>query len=290
MNNALESWAMAIHYCDEIMAGKATLMHRKYFVASLHNAVELFVKQRMLNICDYRVAEVRNNGANGEPLKSYLSAQDLNDYFDNVCKTPNVMDKFYTIEFSKIRDIQKEIFSEFDSQNPNNKFKMALNTLQKLRNSETHFFIDADDFLNDTQFQDLYNLMVDFYAILKFYSLLPFWGEPFGEYQRFAFDRLYLQNFSFRKQIKSSEFVVKLKTNIEGKIYPAGGGDEAYTIAKDIVEYCDAYSEADFDAIWSYIQMLLKYQLLDIEDAADEEYVDGQKMYGSPYREYRVKI
>lgn len=47
-DNALESWAMAIKYSNFILNGKATLQYRKQFVSSLHNAVELFVKQLML--------------------------------------------------------------------------------------------------------------------------------------------------------------------------------------------------------------------------------------------------
>lgn len=44
LENALESWASAIYYCDEIIAGKATLSNKKHFVNSLQNAIELFVK------------------------------------------------------------------------------------------------------------------------------------------------------------------------------------------------------------------------------------------------------
>lgn len=32
LENALESWASAIYYCDEIIAGKATLANKKHFV------------------------------------------------------------------------------------------------------------------------------------------------------------------------------------------------------------------------------------------------------------------
>lgn len=55
MDNALESWISAISYADAIVAGKVTLKYRKNFVASLHNATELFIKQRMLNIGDHSV-------------------------------------------------------------------------------------------------------------------------------------------------------------------------------------------------------------------------------------------
>ena len=47
-DNALEAWAMAIKHCNAIMDGKITLGYRKQFVTSLHNAVELLIKQHML--------------------------------------------------------------------------------------------------------------------------------------------------------------------------------------------------------------------------------------------------
>lgn len=58
-DNALEAWAMAIKNCNAIIEGKVTLGYRKQFVTSLHNAVELLIKQHMLNVNDYRVAEVK---------------------------------------------------------------------------------------------------------------------------------------------------------------------------------------------------------------------------------------
>ena len=59
-NNAIEAWAMAIRYCDYILEGKATLEYRKHFVSVLHNSVELFIKQLMLNNTDYRVIQLKN--------------------------------------------------------------------------------------------------------------------------------------------------------------------------------------------------------------------------------------
>ncbi len=58
-NNAIEAWCAAIEIDNEILKGKATLRYRKQFVSSLHNAVELFVKQRMLDMNDYRVLLIR---------------------------------------------------------------------------------------------------------------------------------------------------------------------------------------------------------------------------------------
>lgn len=45
MDNAFEAWAVAIRYCNDIKDGKATLQYQKSFVSSLHNAVELIMKQ-----------------------------------------------------------------------------------------------------------------------------------------------------------------------------------------------------------------------------------------------------
>ena len=45
MENAFEAWAAAIRFCDDIKDGKATLQYQKNFVSSLHNAVELIMKQ-----------------------------------------------------------------------------------------------------------------------------------------------------------------------------------------------------------------------------------------------------
>ena len=222
LDNALESWAMAIHYCNEIICGKATLTNRKYFVTSLQNAVELFVKQYMLNVNDYRVAEVKKYDADGEPLKSYLMSTDLNEYFRS--RNANEMKSFFTLEFSKIREMHGKLFEEYYGQNPGKQAKVseALNTLKKLRNDETHFYISAIEFLADTEFKELYNLMVVFYEILNHYHLFLHFGPVQGKENRFAFNRLEISSFSYKKQVKNSAFVKELKNNIEGLEFPWG--------------------------------------------------------------------
>ena len=84
-DNALEAWAKAIEDCIDIRKGKVTLGYRKNFVGHLHNAVELFVKQRMLNAGDHRVASVKNlNNPEGRPLREYYARDDLNNYFKDL--------------------------------------------------------------------------------------------------------------------------------------------------------------------------------------------------------------
>lgn len=276
-DNALEAWAMAIRYCDHIMAGKVTFINRKYFVSSLQNAIELFVKQHMLDVCDYRVAEVRNYDSKGEPIREYLHATDLNAYFSDIYNANGTMKGVYTIGFNKIINIQEELFAEFYSQKPKEykeNIASALEGLKTLRNDETHFFIDADDFLKDKEFESLHNLMVYFYEILEFYDLLPFWGEPINEDKRFAFKRAPLSNFSFEERVESSDFAKKLKENVERELFFANAGETAYSMARNIVEFCDAYSEDDFDDVWTYLQVLLKYHILEIPEIPDEHYID----------------
>lgn len=289
LDNALESWAMAIHYCDEIMRGKATLTNRKYFITALQNAIELFVKQYMLNTNDYRVAEVKKYEADGEPLKSYLMSTDLNEYFRS--RNADEMKPFFTIEFNKIKELQGKLFEEYYDQNPGKQAKgsEALNILKKLRNDETHFYISAMEFLTDAEFKELYNLMVTFYEILNHYHLFLHFGVVRGKESRFAFDRLEISSFSYKQQVKNSDFVKKLKNNIEGLEFPWGHGDEPYAIAMSIVDCCNAYKEDDFDELWAYVEMLIKYELLTIKDVLYEDIVDGEKV-GECYCEYELKL
>lgn len=258
LENALESWASAIYYCDEIIAGKATLANKKHFVNSLQNAIELFVKQQMLNVTDYRVAEVKHCDSNGQPLKDYLSSTDLNQYFCNISTTDR--DKFVSISFNDIIVIQKELFSEFYG-DKGTYIINELKTLKKLRNNETHFYISDIDFMSDKEFQDLHNMMIVFYEILQEYDLLPYWGEAYAEYKKFKFNRKSLTNFSYERQLKNSAFVKSLKENIEKELFFNNYRNESYSITEDIVYCSDKYSESDFNEIWAYIEMLMKYNM-----------------------------
>ena len=292
MNNALESWALAIFYCNEIMEGKATLGKRKYFVSTLQNAIELFIKQYMLNICDYRVCDVKNMKANGEPMASYLDAKDLNQYFYNLHNNDEKsMEYFYSAEFNKLVDWQKKLFEGYYTEHSTAKNVIGdgLATLKKLRNSETHFFIDECDFLKEDEFVKLYNLMVVFYDMLVHYHLINIWGEPYGEDKRFAFDRTQMTSFSYKKQLKKSSTVAKIKQVIEEEIFPVGIGDNPYEIAKFITSIEGESDSLEFEEIWVYIQMLLQYKLLSGVVEENGEVIDGEMCY-QPYITYTIDI
>lgn len=288
LENALESWASAIYYCDEIIAGKATLANKKHFVNSLQNAIELFVKQQMLNVTDYRVAEVKHCDSNGQPLKDYLSSTDLNQYFCNISTTD--MDKFISISFNDIIVIQKEFFSEF-YRDKGTYITAELKTLKKLRNNETHFYISDIDFMSDKEFQDLHNMMIVFYEILQEYDLLPYWGEAYAEYKKFKFNRKPLTNFSYKRQLKNSAFVKSLKENIEKELFFNNYRNESFSITEDIVYFSDKYSESDFNEIWAYIEMLMKYNMFKIEEVnIPDELENGIIIHSSSHRYYVIDI
>ena len=285
--NALESWASAISYCNQIMDGNAILSNQKFFVSSLQNSIELFTKQHMLNKCDYRVIEFTRMDSSGEPLKSYLSANNLNDYMKNCINDV----KCKSIDFSKIIDCFKEIFEEyFDQHNNTTTVKSALNRLKQLRNDETHFYIDGEDFLKEADFVSLFNLMVDFYEILKHYHLLPYNWNAQGENNRFVFNKNRISSFSYRAQLKQSQFVKKLKENIKDKPYPTSGGNESYSIAEDILTYSEAYESNDFNKIWAYIEMLLRYKMLIIKDYIEYDNIEGHYIQSVDYRTYSINI
>lgn len=288
LENALESWASAIYYCDEIIAGKATLANKKHFVNSLQNAIELFVKQQMLNVTDYRVAEVKHCDSNGQPLKDYLSSTDLNQYFCNISTTDR--DKFVSISFNDIIVIQKELFSEFYG-DKGTYIINELKTLKKLRNNETHFYISDIDFMSDKEFQDLHNMMIVFYEILQEYDLLPYWGEAYAEYKKFKFNRKSLTNFSYERQLKNSAFVKSLKENIEKELFFNNYRNESYSITEDIVYCSDKYSESDFNEIWAYIEMLMKYNMFKIKEVnIPDKLENGIIIHSSSHRYYVIDI
>lgn len=106
--NAFEAWAAAIRFCDDIKDGKATLQYQKNFVSSLHNAVELIMKQMLLNNNDHRVAEVRKpkNEADVKLLLDYFKATDLNTFFDSLAN--DELSKFNTIQFNELISLHKK--------------------------------------------------------------------------------------------------------------------------------------------------------------------------------------
>ena len=176
IDNARESWSQACIHCNLILDGYVTLQYRKMFVAMLHNSVELLIKQRMLDINDFRVARVNKIDSTGAPATAYYQATDLNDYFKrNGTKDDRGKSIFYSIEFNEFHKIHKEIFNAFYDENSSfsSEISGGLTLLAELRNDETHFYVNAIDFLNGSQFKQLQKFMNAFAKVLDYYGLLP---------------------------------------------------------------------------------------------------------------------
>lgn len=293
-DNALEAWSMAVKYCYDILDGKATLSYRKNFVSSLHNAVELFIKQRMLDINDFRVVEIKNGVmSDGQPAKDYFNASNLNDYFLGL--NQEQMKPFFSVEFNKLSTYSKELFAEYYNQTGNKGIVCdAMKKLTILRNNETHFYIDKNMFLSEEDFRELHNFMIIFYEILHKYSLLPFWGEPGrGEYSKLSFQKEKLEHFTYKKVVKNSIFAKKLKENVDNQIFPVSG-DSAYEIAESIAFVLDdKYDAKKFGDLWTYIELMLEYNLLTYEVVEEEyEYEEEGNIYCgcNRYRTFSVNI
>ena len=101
-----------IRFCDDIQNGKATLQYQKNFVSSLHNAVELIMKQMLLNNNEHSVANIKNirTKADAKLLYNYFNANDLNGFFNKL--SANELSKFTTIQFNELIELRGMSFAK----------------------------------------------------------------------------------------------------------------------------------------------------------------------------------
>ena len=243
----------AIRFCDDIKDGKVTLQYQKNFVSSLHNAVELIMKQMLLNDNDHRVAEIRKvkNEADAKLLLDYFKATDLNSFFDTLSNEN--LSKFNTIQF---------------------------NELQKLRNSETHFLIRQGSFLSEEDFCVLHNFMIRFYKIMETWCpidkddyelyILPYWGDPIGADSIYGFNREPLQSFSYETAVKNSKLAKKIAELLNGDYLYGAPDFSPYTITKDLIEQHMELS-SQFDEIWSMVYMMQCLEMISVDEILDDE-------------------
>ena len=278
MNNAFEAWAAAIRYCNDIKDGKATLQYQKNFVSSLHNAVELIMKQMLLNSNDHKVAEVRKptNQSDAKLLLEYFQATDLNCFFDSL--SDDDLSKFHTIQFSDLISQHKKIFGS--SLQSKETLKTELELLQQLRNNETHFMISQDSFLSEENFRVLHNFMIRFYKIMKDWCpvnsddielyILPYWGDPAGADSVYEFNCNAMQSFSYESAVRNSKLAKAIAEILNGD-YQYGAPDfSPYTIAKDLTEGFNGLL-AQFDEVWAMVYMMQAFDIIVVNDILDDE-------------------
>lgn len=292
LDNAWVSWANAIFYCDQILAGKLTLEIRKNFVSSLHNAIELFIKQIMLDKCDYRVAESRKIDADGEPAKSFYAANDLNAFFDHLDYATRK--KFVSIEFNTFYDLHKEILQNFLQ--PGDSYKNELRLINELRNNETHFYIGRDEYLAEAEFLQIYNFMTEFYQVLHEYELLPFWGEAWDEYRKLDFERDPLHSFSYKDTVKKSAMAKQIKSAVSEMVFQDSGPVTAYEMTCAIASSMPDFTSNQFDNLWAYVEVLEQFGMIELVqiDEIEEENPEYGHDYAAlptiPHAIYALKV
>ena len=275
--NAFEAWAAAIRFCDDIKNGNVTLQYQKSFVSSLHNAVELIMKQMMLNNNDHRVADIKRvkNESDAELLLNYFKSPDLNGFFENL--SADKLSKFGSIQFGELISLHKKLFG--DSLAQEETLETELRLLQQLRNNETHFLIRQGSFLAEDDFCRLHNFMIRFYKIMEDWRpinendyelfILPYWGEPVGADSIYGFRRQPMQSFSYEAAVRKSNLAKKLADLLAGESLYGAPDFSPYTITKDLIEEKPELLPR-FDEIWSMIYMLQCLGMIVVDEILDE--------------------
>ena len=281
MDNAFEAWTAAVRFCNDIKDGKATLQYQKKFVSSLHNAVELIMKQMLLNNNDHKVAEIRKptNEADAKLLLDYYKSTDLNCFFDSLLD--DEISKFHTIQFCDLISQHKKIFG--NSLHPKETLKAELELLQQLRNNETHFMIRQGSFLSEEDFRVLHNFMVRFYKIIKTWyptdgydlerSIFLYWDwfNPNNDENVYGFNCEPLQDFSYESAVRNSKLAKDIAQILKGD-YQYGAPDfSPYTIAKDLTDGYTGLS-AQFDEVWAMVYMMQCLKIIVVDDILDDEH------------------
>ena len=273
-NNAYEAWTAAIRYCNDILSGKCTLQYQKTFVSSLHNAVELYLKQIMLNESQHEVAYIptKNKSEKAQVLRlRYANSNNLNRFFAEM--NSEELQLFKSITFTElIKKVDLPLFQRND-------IKEAIDLLQRLRNDETHFLICEKAFLTEDSFCVLHNFMIDFYKLLETwrskdekqkydYWILPYVGDCVDAESQFSFSKQPLEHFSYESAVRSSKLANEI-AKILSSDYLHGAPDfSSYSIAREIVQLNPQYNEI-FDDIWTYTYMMMTLGIVKVDEQLD---------------------
>lgn len=280
MDNAFEAWASAIRYCNDIKDGKATLQYQKNFVSSLHNAVELIMKQMMLNNNDHGVAFIKEPKDEIEKKLAldYSKATNLNRFFGTLSNEE--ISRFNTIPFYKLIDSHKKLFG--NSLEKGKSLKRELKLLQRLRNNETHFTIRQGSFLSEDDFCTLHNFMVRFYKIVKTWNpaddadlessiyLYLYWYSPDKDDSVYEFECGLLQEFSYESAVRNSKLAKDIAEILKDNHLCGAPNFSPYDIAFDLKNGYNGLS-ADFDEVWAMVYMMQSLRIIDVDEILDDE-------------------
>ena len=166
----LLSWRMAVSNARLLLSGLVDLEQKKYFISSLHNAIEIGCKQILIDENDYSVI---NHGRikNMKLLNKYSDAcinKDLNTFFSSLSNTQ--LSDLFSIEFNVL---SSKFSSKIKNEIKENEYldekyiKKCFTTLQRLRNNETHFYIDDNKYLEIDELKIVLDLMT---IIFKYFD------------------------------------------------------------------------------------------------------------------------
>ncbi len=278
MDNAFEAWVAAIHYCNDIKGGKVTLQYQKNFVSSLHNAVELIMKQMLLNNNEHRVAEVRKPKSNAKLVLDYSNATNLNRFFETL--QSNELSKFKTIQFKDLISLHQELFGK--SLINGESLQAELELLQWLRNNETHFMIRQGSFLSEDDFRTLHNFMVRFYKIMKTWNpadeadlessifLYLYWYSPDKHDSMYDFECELLQDFSYESAVRNSKLAKDIAKILKDNHQCGAPNFSPYDIAFDLMNGYNGLS-VQFDEIWAMVYMMQSLGIIVVDEMLDDE-------------------
>lgn len=277
-NNAYEAWTAAIRYCNDILSGKCTLQYQKSFVSSLHNAVELYLKQIMLNETNHEVAYIpkknKSDIANNLRLR-YDKSNNLNRFFCELDKEE--LQLFKSISFTDL--IEKVALPLFQR----NDIKIGIELLQYLRNEETHFLINEKTFLSEESFCRFHNFMIEFYKFLKYwsptdekrkydyFSLFPYIDDCAEAELEFSFIRQPLEYFSYEEAVRNSNLTKEIARILSGDYLYGAPDFSSYSIAREIVKLNPQY-QSIFHDIWTYTYMMMSLGIIEIDEKIESLY------------------
>lgn len=294
LNNAFESWLLAIQYAKLIQEeGLSNLGNKKIFVSSLHNAVELYLKQVLLNKNDCRVIFKINNYRSHEEIRNYLQGRNLNEFFSQ-----EGAEGLYSIQFKKMIQLLKDepnCFLNDFFQNEDNNFKesfiKSLEFLNKERNEETHFYINTCSFLSDIEFVQCYNFMISLTKFIKHYHFICLptaFGTPMirSEFERMLFSppKLDTESFSYKEQLINSKNYKNLEELLAGTVVMST--NDCYAISEQLYLFnrTEIGQSFTFEKLYSYITLLLQFEIIeftpDIDTVSDEDGFKREQFFG----------
>ncbi len=283
-NHFTISWQIAVYNCKLILDGLIDSTQQKLFVSSLQNAIEIGCKQIMIDECDYRVVDYGLKRMDSSLAQAYLSSTDLNAFFGAL--DSDTLSKLYSIEFNEIVDIFSK---KIDSEKGVN-LKDQLNVLKKLRNNETHFYIDSSNYLPFSSFKKLCELLNFFFQYFVEKNVLDrkWFGKTAedNEDQLIRFDISEYSFHSYQYFVKNSNtnlYILKFfplfnETNrLDGVVLEFKDAEDVYSVAYSVFNAEQEVERTNFFV--NFNEFYRRFKILE-----EERLIQIEQDYGGGFR------